>query len=66
MKNPIDVRTVAMIARSPSTNLHDATVLIQHFADMVASEHVTKAIGETYDRCLAVVDRAINEPLVRS
>src|SRR6266704_3336200 len=61
--NQIDARTVAMLARAPSTSLHDATVLIQQFADMVASEHVTKAIGETYSRALAILDAAIEMPL---
>jgi len=62
--NPIDARTVAMLARAPSTNLHDATVLIQQFADMVASERVTKAIDEAYNRALAILDAAIEAPLI--
>ncbi len=66
MNNPIDARTVAMLARAPSTSLHDATVLIQQFADMVAAERVTKALGEAYDRASAVCAAAIEMPLVRT
>jgi hypothetical protein len=62
--NPMDARTVAMIARAVSED--EATALIEQYGCMVASEAVAKAMAEACDRCMSMIDAAIETPLVRT
>jgi hypothetical protein len=56
----IDARTVALLARAPTTTLDEAEDVIQQYAKVAAHVAVTKALEEAHIRTMAV----LNAPLL--
>jgi ABC-type Fe3+-hydroxamate transport system substrate-binding protein len=57
----IDARTVALLARAPTTSLDEAEDVIQQYAKVVASEAAAKALEEAYARTMAVLNAPLSE-----
>jgi hypothetical protein len=57
----IDARTVAILARAPTTTLDEAEDVIQQYAKVVAGEAVAKALQEAHARTMAVLNAPLSE-----
>jgi len=58
-----DARTVAMLARKPSTSLDEATAMIERYARTFAAEAAFKATERVCEKVRRVAVIAMNAPL---